>query len=146
MRNEHRLVRVLSFSKLTILWCILLSSAGRISGQIENKTFENAFGLDSAELSESRGPACVEGNDTTWKEKGMCLAEAVDEVEDLNEKEWKKEGKAEEVADSVDNVPKEGNGVEDGVTFSRGPIGKKSGKFAQYVRYGEYFDIDGRDH
>lgn len=151
MRNKLRPDRVSGFAKSILVGCFLLSVLiVRTSGQIDNETFENAFGLDETEFPDNQEPIYTGSN--TDDEK-VEAEDPQSEVEDLNEdggggnnQDDAKEVNGDVPANANQNSGQENDAKEE-VSVSHGISGKMAGgKSEKYVRYGECFDINGRDH
>lgn len=144
MRNELRLDRVSGFTKSIFLGCLLSSLASRISAQDEKKTFESVFGLDRPKFADNsrqlHGETDSNIGDASVKKTAEELEDLIDDGDISGDID---EGKEDEISSNVDVVSEPKNEITYSEGISGRAIGEKSGK---YVRYGECFDIDGRDH
>lgn len=143
MRNEFRLDRVLRSSRsIAVSCCLLFLLTTRISAQIDNETFERAFGLIEPESTENKESLYTESNgnhaDVTEKKEPGAPSEVEDLIEGENNHE---EETGEEVPPDTDKELKNEPKAE--VTISRGIAGRiAEEKTGKYVRYGKSFDIE----
>lgn len=147
MRNESYLGRVFAFPKLIVFWCLLVLLTSHISAQVENETFESVFGLDRLDNKESTYPEINKNTGQIYPIETQDLSEVVDLNRDGDDYKEGMEKGAEDVPDNTSDNHDEKNIPEGKIMsssgFSKKMIGRKNEK---YVRYGKYFDIEGRDH
>ncbi|XP_076619313.1 sushi domain containing 2 mesh isoform X1 [Colletes latitarsis] len=134
MRNGVRLDRVFEFSKSIVFGCVLLLLASRISAQVENKTFESAFGLKDIESTENNEPFHTENNADLSVNKSSKI---VSETEDLNAGEdHHDEEKPDEPPSEIDNPTGSKIEPKEEIAISNDINGKMAGgKIAKFVRY-----------
>lgn len=142
MRNESCLGRVFAFPKSIIFWCLFVLLINQISTQIENETFETAFGLDTQSM-DNKESIYPESNENVGQ---IPSIETQSEVVDLNEggnnygdNDETEKGIEEVPASGIDDDPEKKNKPEDEIAISHGLSGKMAGrKIGKYVRYGKY--------
>ena len=140
MRNEFCLERVFAFPKSVIFSCLFVLLINQTSGQIENETFENAFGLDTQSM-DNKESIYEESNENIGQIPSL---ETQSEVVDLNEggnnygdNDETEKGVEEVPASRIDDDPDQKN--KDEIAISHGLSGKMAGrKTGKYVRYGKY--------
>ncbi|XP_076767109.1 sushi domain containing 2 mesh isoform X1 [Xylocopa sonorina] len=133
MRNGLSLDRVLPSPKSILSWCVLLLLVSRTSAQVYDKTFEDAFGLNKDQSTESK--EIVNQNDnTSWR--------PLSELDDLNESDGNYGGKQKNGKEEVDGTPpnsyafEKKEGAKDQIAVFQGITGKIAGeKSEKYVRY-----------
>ncbi|XP_043516783.1 protein mesh isoform X1 [Frieseomelitta varia] len=139
MRYEFCLGRVFAFPKSVIFWCLFVLLINQISTQIENETFENAFGLDTQSM-DNKESIYAESNENIGQ---IPSIETQSEVVDLNEgghnygdNDETEIGIEEVPASGIDDDPDQKNKPEDEIAISHGLSGKMAGrKIGKYVRY-----------
>ncbi|XP_034194646.2 sushi domain containing 2 mesh isoform X1 [Osmia lignaria lignaria] len=139
MRNKLRPDRVSGFAKSILVGCFLLSILiVRISAQIDNETFENAFGLDETEFPDNQESIYTGSNTDDEKVEAQ---NPLSEVENLNGGEGgNNEDDVKEVNGDVPANVNENSGQENNakkeISVSHGISGKMAGgKSEKYVRY-----------
>lgn len=146
MRIGGRVDRVFGFSRSIVLGCVLITLlTWEVSGQVEEETFEKAFGLKETGFKENNESLLAP---TNANHLSIELLEPILDVENLNVDENgnpRVEETTNEIPPNVEpsskNDPKED--VKNPISLSSKIHGKLSGK---YVRYGKCSDINGRDH
>ncbi|KAK1121815.1 hypothetical protein K0M31_010127 [Melipona bicolor] len=139
MRNEFCLDRVFAFPKSVVFWCLFVLSINQISTQIENETFENAFGLNTQSM-DNKESIYAESNENIGQ---IPSIETQSEVVDLNEggnnygdNDETEKGIEVVPASRIDDDPDEKNKPKDEIAISHGLSGKMAGrKIGKYVRY-----------
>lgn len=144
-------IGVFAFPKSIVFSCLLLLLSSQISAQIENESFENAFGRDETQSMDNKR-SIAESNKYTGQIspiRKQSLSGQVDVNEDggnHDDKDETRKGVEEVSFNAVDNSDQR-NKPEDEITlsddFSDKIAGRKNGK---YARYGRCLDTNGRDH
>ncbi|XP_054014766.1 protein mesh isoform X1 [Hylaeus anthracinus] len=128
MRIAVRHDRAFHFARPIVLGCILISLVSRISAQIENQAFENAYGLNDENVSTNIDDAFeTEINESSAVPSS---AEVFSEAEDLANVEDDQDEEKSDPPSPLKNEPKEEIAVSKGIS---GRIaGEKSGKYVRY--------------